>query len=202
MAERKSNPYQARQIGPEAMKAFAHPLRMAIYDLLSQQGSATATTLAHELKESTGQTSYHLRQLERHGFVVEDEGKGTGRERWWRPVGFSVEGVELAKNPATAAQVELMLRTQIEEQVRDKTRWLRSALDEPAEWVAASLNDRATTSMTAGEVIAMQHEVQEVLHKHYSASKERGPLPDERRVRIYLDVIPLPHQGEGNETAT
>jgi len=190
MDERK--PHYARPIDATAMKAFAHPLRMAMYDLLSQHGSATATTLATELGESTGQTSYHLRQLERHGFVVEDPEKGTGRERWWKPVGFSMLGVELAQDPATRSQVELMLRTQLEEQVRDKSRWWEVSAEEPQDWVDASLNDRTTVAMTADELTALQTELLAVMHRHYEAAKGRGDVEGARRVRIYLDLLPLP----------
>jgi DNA-binding transcriptional ArsR family regulator len=199
--DRKTQPElgRARSIGAEAMKAFAHPLRMAMYDLLSQRGTATATTLARELGESTGQTSYHLRQLERHGFVAEDAERGTGRERWWRPVGFSMQGVDLAKDPSTAAQVELMLRTQVEEQMRDKTRWLRDALDEDPAWVQASLSDRSTVSMTAEEMRDLSAELQRVMRAHFDRASAREDVPDERRVRIYLDLIPLPRSGQGSE---
>lgn len=190
MDERK--PERARPIGATAMKAFAHPLRMAMYDLLSQRGSATATTLAAELGESTGQTSYHLRQLERHGFVVEDPERGTGRERWWKPVGFSMLGYEIAKDSATRPQLELMLRTQLEEQVRDKTRWWEASDQEPPEWVAASLHDRTTLTMTAAELTALQVELLEVMHRHYEAVAGRGDVEGARRVRLYLDLLPLP----------
>lgn len=194
MSDRKTpSEHRARPIGPEAMKAFAHPLRMAMYDLLSQRGSATATTLAAELGESTGQTSYHLRQLERHGFVVEDEGRGTARERWWKAVGYSLEGVELAENPATSAQVELLLRTQVEQHARDKVRWLQASREEPQEWVKASLNDTTTAWMTAEELLALQEDLVAVLHEHHTRAKERGEREGVRRVRIYLDILPLPH---------
>ena len=91
MAERKthSRPATAQQI-----KAFAHPLRMQLYRLLSDQGQATASVLARETGESTGQTSYHLRQLAKFGFVEEVPGEGTARERWWRAVGFSYDRVD------------------------------------------------------------------------------------------------------------
>ena len=192
MAERKTPESESvRAVGAEAMKAFAHPLRMAMYDLLSQHGSATATMLAKELGESTGQTSYHLRQLERHGFVADVPEKGTGRERWWRSVGFSMQGAELAKDPSVAAQVELMLRTQIEEHMRDKMRWLQQAADEPPEWVAASLNERRTASMTADELHSLHTELQQVMDRHHTAAKARATEPGERRVRLYLDVLPL-----------
>ena len=65
------------------LKALAHPLRIRIFDALSA-GPATASGLGHLLEESSGATSYHLRQLAAHGFVEEVVGKGTARERWWQ----------------------------------------------------------------------------------------------------------------------
>jgi DNA-binding MarR family transcriptional regulator len=52
--------------------------------ILRAFGPATSTMLAERLGQSTGATSYHLRQLAAHGFVSEDEGRGTARERWWK----------------------------------------------------------------------------------------------------------------------
>ena len=66
-----------------AVRALAHPLRLRLLDELRFGGPATATLLAHRVGESSGATSYHLRQLARHGYVEEAEPRG-GRERWWR----------------------------------------------------------------------------------------------------------------------
>ena len=76
-----------------SLKALAHPLRVQILDELSTYGPATASGLAAKLGESSGATSYHLRQLEKNGFVAEDTERGVGRERWWRrvPGGISVD---------------------------------------------------------------------------------------------------------------
>jgi predicted ArsR family transcriptional regulator len=52
--------------------------------LLRTEGPATATTLANRLGLNSGATSYHLRQLEKHGFISEDEERGNARDRWWR----------------------------------------------------------------------------------------------------------------------
>jgi DNA-binding transcriptional ArsR family regulator len=70
--------------GPEGLKALSHPGRLRMLGLLRAEGPATATTLATRLGLNSGATSYHLRQLEKHGFVVEDEERGNGRDRWWR----------------------------------------------------------------------------------------------------------------------
>src|SRR6516225_9301904 len=72
---------QANEV--QAIRALAHPLRLELLDLLRFEGPSTATLLGQRLGESSGATSYHLRQLARYGFVAEMPSEGT-RERWWR----------------------------------------------------------------------------------------------------------------------
>jgi DNA-binding transcriptional ArsR family regulator len=67
-----------------ALRALAHPLRSRLLGLLRLHGPATASQLGRAVGESSGSTSYHLRQLAAYGFVEEVEGEGTARERWWR----------------------------------------------------------------------------------------------------------------------
>jgi DNA-binding transcriptional ArsR family regulator len=66
------------------LRGVAHPIRIRMLALLRRDGPATATTLARQLGLNTGSTSYHLRQLAEHGFIVDDPDRGVGRERWWR----------------------------------------------------------------------------------------------------------------------
>jgi DNA-binding transcriptional ArsR family regulator len=70
--------------GPEALRALSHPVRLRLLGLLRMDGPSTASALATRLGLNSGATSYHLRQLAQHGFVVDDEDRGNGRERWWR----------------------------------------------------------------------------------------------------------------------
>src|SRR5690606_10755048 len=70
----------------DTLKAIAHPLRTRLLGLLRADGPATAAQLGRVLGESSGSTSYHLRQLERYGFVTDDEEQPSGRERRWRAV--------------------------------------------------------------------------------------------------------------------
>ena len=67
-----------------ALRALAHPLRNRLLGQLRVNGPATASQLGRAVGESSGSTSYHLRQLAAYGFVEEVEGQGTARERWWR----------------------------------------------------------------------------------------------------------------------
>lgn len=81
------NPLPRREVtAADEMKALAHPLRQRIYHHLAFAGPQTATSLARAFGESTGATSYHLRQLARFGFVEEDPDRSRGRQRWWRIV--------------------------------------------------------------------------------------------------------------------
>lgn len=71
-------------LDPARLKALAHPMRRQMLRHLSLHGPATSTTLGELLGAKTGTTSYHLRQLEKHGFIEEIPERSTGRERWWR----------------------------------------------------------------------------------------------------------------------
>ncbi|USQ75686.1 winged helix-turn-helix domain-containing protein [Ornithinimicrobium cryptoxanthini] len=202
--------YFARQIDASAMKAFAHPLRMAMYDYLNDREAATATMLAKHTGESTGQTSYHLRQLERHGFVEEDPGRGTGRERWWKAVGFRMDGIELGKDSATRPAVETMLHNQVAQRAESLREWYLRSVEEPEPWQTSSLHSRSTATMSADEADELGRALIEVIHEHTEAAKARHeaagaaagaagdadvePAEGEgtRRVRVFLDVFPLP----------
>ncbi|NRQ40383.1 helix-turn-helix domain-containing protein [Nonomuraea sp. NN258] len=70
----------------EALRTLVHPRRQRILDHLAGRGPATSAELARELELNTGATSYHLRELAKHGFIEEVPEKARGRERWWRYV--------------------------------------------------------------------------------------------------------------------
>jgi DNA-binding transcriptional ArsR family regulator len=95
------------ELGPEQLKALTHPLRLAILKALRGDGPATASALGRRLGESSGATSYHLRQLERHGFVEEVPDSGDGRDRWWRPAfaGHSVNPARWMADPEDRAVI-------------------------------------------------------------------------------------------------
>jgi DNA-binding transcriptional ArsR family regulator len=101
-----------RVLDATALQGLAHPLRVQLADQLAIHGPATATQLAARLNESSGATSYHLRQLEKYGFVEEDPSRGTGRERWWRrvPGRISIDGSRLAgESPAVLEATKLVV---------------------------------------------------------------------------------------------
>ncbi len=111
MAEDNQHPNE-RKLDLESLKALAHPMRVQILDVLSVHGPFTASGLAERLGESSGATSYHLRQLERHGFVREVEGRGSAKERWWErvPGGIALSPTDISETPAGKEAVGMVMR--------------------------------------------------------------------------------------------
>ena len=68
--------FSARTLDAHALKSFAHPTRLRLYELLDEHGPSTATRLAERLRENTGVTSYHLRELAKHGMIEQVPGLG------------------------------------------------------------------------------------------------------------------------------
>src|SRR5436190_1917741 len=93
------------------LKALAHPLRTQLLDALTGYGPATASALGERLGESSGATSYHLRQLEKSGFVREDTTRGSGRERWWErvPESISIDTTGLPEGSAERMASQMIL---------------------------------------------------------------------------------------------
>jgi predicted ArsR family transcriptional regulator len=89
---------------PRALRALAHPLRLALLDRLMSFGQQTAAQCATALGSTASNCSYHLRALARVG-LVEPVGSTDGRERPWRATATGLEfgPRDVSKSPASAA---------------------------------------------------------------------------------------------------
>jgi predicted ArsR family transcriptional regulator len=65
------------------MRAMAHPIRLDLLEALATEGPLTATQAAELIGETPTTCSFHLRQLQKYGFVEDSAPRGT-RERPWR----------------------------------------------------------------------------------------------------------------------
>lgn len=150
-----SDAHEGRTADLDGLKALAHPLRMQIIESLSTYGEQTASGLAERLGESSGATSYHLRQLEKHGYVREVEGRGTGRERWWErvPGPIHLGSPELDSSEAGRAASRVIMREWLhhrESGVRDV---IERGHDELAtQWREAMALQSASVHVTAAQL--------------------------------------------------
>src|ERR1700735_1064515 len=86
---------------PRAIRALAHPVRMALLELLAHTGTLTATQASDALGESPANCAFHLRTLAKYGFVRE-AGGGRGRERPWALASRNMTLVTNQPDPASA----------------------------------------------------------------------------------------------------
>jgi predicted ArsR family transcriptional regulator len=120
---------------PLQLRALTHPVRLRMLGILRTEGPTTATALAQRLGLNTGATSYHLRQLAQHGFIVDDETRGNGRDRWWQAAHASTRtSLEEYPDPADKEALDAYLQTV----VVVYTQLLQQAVEErstlPDEW--------------------------------------------------------------------
>jgi DNA-binding transcriptional ArsR family regulator len=173
----------------DRLKAMAHPLRLRLLQILREDGPSTATRLAERVGESSGSTSYHLRQLAAHGFVGDDPDRGGGRERWWRAIAIrtSLETPAIREAPGDAEAYMRAVAVQDAERVE---RWLDQLHRTPSEWEeAASLGTYRLrlTADQAEELVTRLHELAAGMR-----SDDPGDDGGDGTERVFLQFQVLP----------
>jgi predicted ArsR family transcriptional regulator len=172
---------------PRALRAYAHPVRMKLVGLLRTEGPLTATRAGELLGESSGTTSFHLRQLAKYG-LVEEAGGGTGREKPWRATTTSTGWDAAAGTPDLAAATG-MLNTVIAEQYFEQLmRWQEARPDEPAEWQEASPLGDTILYVTAEELSELSSKVAELVDEYFERQVRPELRPAGSRLVTWLHL--------------
>ena len=171
---------------PRALRAYAHPVRMKLVGLLRREGPLTATRAAELLGESSGTTSFHLRQLAKYG-LVEEAGGGTGRQKPWQATALFTNlpsvvepgGVE-ASIAVRSALVSLYHQSLLE--------FIARAPDEPAEWQEASRISDLMLYLTVDELAELTESVHQLLMRYTDRLGDPSLRPDGSRRITYLNI--------------
>ena len=94
---------------PVAVRALAHPARLAVIDALYAGDVLTATQCAQLAGITPSAMSYHLRALEKHGIVLRAEPTGDGRERPWMRAGDVLRSDLSSAGPGGAAAADMLV---------------------------------------------------------------------------------------------
>lgn len=188
---RPLNP-QDRALDIASLKALAHPLRVDIIDALSIHGQSTASGLAERLGESSGATSYHLRQLEKHGFVREVVGRGTARERWWErvPGGIAVRPQDFDETAAQRDAYRLVSRQWVSSAAARLTDFVDHPDAVSAEWLDAVELSTANLRLTPDQLeqIVSRYEEHVVpLITRFREEQHPGAMP----VQVQFNAFPV-----------
>ena len=176
-----------------ALRALAHPVRNRLLGQLRVNGPATASGLGRAIGESSGSTSYHLRQLAAYGFVEEVEGQGTARERWWRARHrmTSWQPSDIEGQEGGAEVEDELLRMQLDVRGRVLRAWQTQRHELDAAWTAAaSLNDHVLR-LRPDQTRALADELNAVLARWMAAHPSDVPAEGTELVAVLSDVVPV-----------
>ncbi len=173
------------------LKGMAHPLRVQILGLLRTHGPATASGLAARLGLSSGALSYHLRQLERFGFIAEDAEAGDRRDRWWRAVHRSTEFDATDLDPASAEVGEAYESAVISAITRSLTAAQSERRSSPVEWQRAYDMSDVLLEVTAEEAHQLAQELLTVMRRYRQHTPGVDGPPRTRLVSARYQVFPV-----------
>lgn len=161
---------------PRAIRALAHPLRLALMEELAAAGPLTATEAGRVLGESPAGCSFHLRQLAKYGFVAE-AGPGPGRNRPWR-----LADRVLALQPGTDSAPEVAVGlsqlslVMYERALARLRRWWATKGSYPPRWRRAEAAMQTIWWVTPEELEALESEISPLLLRY----RERHADPAKR----------------------
>ena len=177
------------------LRGLAHPLRIKILGMLREQGPATATTLAERLGQSTGATSYHLRQLAAYGFVVDDPERNVGRERWWKAAHRTTTLDGFERPDQDQAEAEPYLRAVAAAYAERVDRFLGDFATLPTQWVDTFTLSDWRLRLTPEEGRRLNEELFAVVARYRVDPRpedQDAPLPDgAEKVIVQLGLLPI-----------
>lgn len=173
----------------ETLRALAHPLRIRLLSALRVDGPATASALGRRLGESSGSTSYHLRQLARYGFVAEDENQPSRRERRWRALHERTtwHSRGFADDPAGREADRWMIAMQAQVAARVAGHWLAERDSWPAAWQSAAEISDYGPRLTPAALSQLMRDITALVDRY---EDEYASSPDTERVHLYVQAVP------------
>lgn len=174
---------------PRAIRALAHPARLTVLDLLAGGRQLTATACAEAAGLSPSAMSYHLRALEKWGFVERVAGSADGRERPWQvvPGGWRIEAVE---GPQVGPAVNAIVGISLDRVAADLRRWFAHEHDAPPDWRDAAVAETSVVWMTADEAAELSAAYRELVDRYRGRTAATRPA-DARRVRAVRVLVPV-----------
>ena len=172
---------------PGALKALAHPARLAVVDELYQGFERTSSELAELTGLSPSAMSYHLRALERWGIVERGTAREDGRERPWRAAGRTLS---LDPETISAGAADVVAATTLQHLRDEFRRWAVAEPQEAKVWRDVAGISRSYMWLTEDEVAALSADLRAVMKKH-TGDRDAAHHPDgTRRVFCLFAVVP------------
>jgi DNA-binding transcriptional ArsR family regulator len=187
-----SSPRSIRLTDPRALRAYAHPTRLALVGLLRREGPMTATQAADATGESVASCSFHLRQLAKYG-LVEEAGGGRGREKPWQATAMFTSWESGDADPAAAAAAEALQLAITERYFELAASWIQTQSQEPAEWQEAAQFGDLLLHLTAAELSELGGQIRDLVQPYLDRLEDASKRPEGSRPVTMLHLaFPAP----------
>lgn len=174
---------------PRAMRALAHPVRIALLELVHERGTVNATEGAREAGGTPQSCSYHLRALAKWGLIRKADSTD-GRETRWekssRAIRFSSSEKETPGYAAAAAALKTTVLARDDRIVAD---FLARESELSPEWREAATFSSGFLQLTAEELEEVNRRISEATKEFVDRTTSNRP-EGARRVDVMFRAIP------------
>ena len=168
-----------------ALKALAHPLRLDLLEAVKHRGPLTATEAAEIVGESPANCSWHLRQLEKYGFIEVVPGS-TGRQRPYQRTATWYDWKDTGPDPewdaASRALTEVFIDREVEliKQARSRP--------QPEGWAESSLAAQTILWLDLAEAERLGSAIIALLDEYKSRLLDPSQRPHDSRPFRFLTI--------------
>ena len=162
---------------PRALRALAHPLRLALLDHLMSFGPRTASECAAVIGSTPSNCSYHLRALGKVG-LVESVDAEDGRERPWRSTNTGLV-FGRTDDPHYIIGSDTVERALADRQVDDEGALVHRAIaqrdEQPIEWREASMLSGYALKITPAELRELGERLDALIRPYIGLTRVDAP---------------------------
>jgi predicted ArsR family transcriptional regulator len=169
---------------PTAMRALAHPVRLALIEALADAGTLTATEAGERVGESPANASFHLRQLAKYGFV--EEAGAQGRRRPWKLKQLGMRFTDVHEDEGTAAAARQLSRTMHDRYFARAARALEERHALPKEWREVTGANQMRLYLTPDELKALDDEIVKLLLERHADRRTASTTHPEGAERVEI----------------
>jgi len=174
---------------PAMLRALAHPLRIEVLAILDEVSEATASEIAERTGQTVANCSFHLRSLEKAGYVERAEPRG--REKPWRPA-HRKRTIEPDPNDAASVRESGVISAGfVQHEAARLDAFLTDPRPLPPEWVHAVTVSTARIWATAEEMEQLGEDALALLERFAGRSTDPSLRPEGAvQSRMFLTLNP------------